>query len=82
MSSMCFLLLSKPLLVRPVDPATILRPTTSCTRGGNEVQCVAGEKLRAEYPSGLRGRIANPLFVGSNPTSAFYFLRYPFTLPH
>ena len=25
----------------------------------------------AEYPSGLRGRIANPLFVGSNPTSAF-----------
>src|SRR5688572_9005780 len=24
----------------------------------------------AEYPSGLRGRIANPLFVGSNPTSA------------
>jgi DNA processing protein len=25
----------------------------------------------AEYPSGPRGRIANPLFVGSNPTSAF-----------
>ena len=25
----------------------------------------------AEYPSGLRGRIANPLFVGSNPTSVF-----------
>jgi hypothetical protein len=25
----------------------------------------------AEYPSGLRGRIANPLFVGSNPTSAY-----------
>jgi hypothetical protein len=28
----------------------------------------------AEYPSGLRGRIANPLFVGSNPTSAFSLL--------
>src|SRR4051812_12607136 len=27
-------------------------------------------KTAAEYPSGLRGRIANPLFVGSNPTSA------------
>src|SRR5271156_5650201 len=26
----------------------------------------------AEYPSGLRGRIASPLFVGSNPTSAFW----------
>ncbi len=25
----------------------------------------------AGYPSGLRGRIANPLFVGSNPTPAF-----------
>ena len=25
----------------------------------------------AEYPSGPRGRIANPLSVGSNPTSAF-----------
>src|SRR5947209_3372713 len=25
----------------------------------------------AEYPSGLRGRIANPLFAGSNPASAF-----------
>ena len=24
----------------------------------------------AEYPSGLRGRIANPLFMGSNPISA------------
>ena len=29
--------------------------------------------VTAEYPSGLRGRIANPLFVGSNPTSAFFF---------
>ena len=28
-------------------------------------------RFPAEYPSGLRGRIANPLFVGSNPTSAF-----------
>ncbi len=25
----------------------------------------------AAYPSGPRGRIANPLFVGSNPTAAF-----------
>ena len=24
---------------------------------------------KVEYPSGLRGWIANPLFVGSNPTS-------------
>ena len=31
--------------------------------------------FKAEYPSGLRGRIANPLFVGSNPTSAFLVLR-------
>ena len=29
------------------------------------------EEFTAEYPSGLRGRIANPLFVGSNPTSAY-----------
>jgi hypothetical protein len=28
------------------------------------------QKVRAEYPSGLRGRIANPLFIGSNPISA------------
>ena len=27
-------------------------------------------KNKAGYPSGLRGRIANPLFVGSNPTPA------------
>ena len=26
----------------------------------------------AAYPSGLRGRFAKPLFVGSNPTAAFY----------
>ncbi len=29
------------------------------------------ESSAAEYPSGLRGRIANPLFAGSNPASAF-----------
>ena len=33
--------------------------------------CQDIESAMAEYPSGLRGRIANPLFVGSNPTSAF-----------
>ena len=35
--------------------------------------CQDIESATAEYPSGLRGRIANPLFVGSNPTSAFFF---------
>ncbi len=30
--------------------------------------------LLAGCPSGLRGRIANPLFVGSNPTPAFLSL--------
>ena len=35
-------------------------------------ECCATIRLRpAAYPSGLRGRIANPLFVGSNPTAAF-----------
>ena len=29
-------------------------------------------RFMAAYPSGLRGRIANPLFVGSNPTAAFF----------
>lgn len=28
--------------------------------------------VSAAYPSGPRGRIANPLFVGSNPTAAFW----------
>ncbi len=28
----------------------------------------------AGYPSGLRGRIANPLFMGSNPIPAFPIL--------
>jgi hypothetical protein len=28
-------------------------------------------RSQAVYPSGPRGRIANPLFVGSNPTAAF-----------
>ena len=35
------------------------------------VLCKDDPASPAEYPSGLRGRIANPLFVGSNPTSAF-----------
>ena len=35
--------------------------------------CQDIQSATAEYPSGLRGRIANPLFVGSNPTSAFFF---------
>ena len=37
-------------------------------RGGRRY----GSRSRAEYPSGLRGRIANPLFAGSNPASAFF----------
>ena len=40
-----------------------------CLIGGNQGDIVP--QTLAEYPSGLRGRIANPLFVGSNPTSAF-----------
>ena len=28
-------------------------------------------EFMGEYPSGLRGRIANPLIVGSNPISLF-----------
>ncbi len=39
----------------------------------------AGQRLArsipAGYQSGLMGRIANPLFVGSNPTPAFSALR-------
>ena len=38
--------------------------------------CQDIQSATAEYPSGLRGRIANPLFVGSNPTSAFELLRW------
>ena len=42
--------------------------------------------ILAAYPSGLRGRFAKPLFVGSNPTAAFYLrithsyqaAKYPF----
>ena len=30
----------------------------------------------AEYPSGLRERIANPSVVGSNPTSAFGWIGF------
>lgn len=37
-----------------------------------------GESLSAVCPSGLRGRIANPLFVGSNPTAAFSLFEYRF----
>ena len=33
--------------------------------------CVGRRKIAAAYPSGLRGRIANPLFKGSNPFAAF-----------
>lgn len=39
----------------------------------------------AAYPSGSRGRIANPLFVGSNPTAACLtkiVAQVPISLPH
>jgi hypothetical protein len=38
----------------------------------NGVKVGISMAVLAAYPSGLRGRFAKPLFVGSNPTAAFF----------
>jgi hypothetical protein len=53
-------------------PVSELRPPITI----GTIQVTGRQQLQAEYPSGLRGRIANPLFVGSNPTSASFPLLF------
>lgn len=54
-----------PLGLDNVDGAVIVCMPLSARNGIDETV------IAAAYPSGPRGRIANPLCVGSNPTAAF-----------
>jgi hypothetical protein len=46
------------------------KPLPTAALNGKSRPSATSSKTPAAYPSGSRGRIANPLFVGSNPTSA------------